>query len=139
MDYRWLCKDPAFISEQVDHLQDPAARPDAIYNLGALCQHDAVPTLLPFAENPDARIRRLLSEALARMGEPWARETLERLTRDDEIETVFLMADVSLQPIASKLVKEIAVYGGDIAAFVSPSVCDDVVSRVEKIGMKGDY
>ena len=38
---------------------------------------------------------------------------------DDEIETVFLMADVSLQPIASKLVKEIAVYGGDIAAFVS--------------------
>ena len=58
---------------------------------------------------------------------------------DDEIETVFLMADVSLQPIASKLVKEIAVYGGDIAAFVSPSVCDDVVSRVEKIGMKGDY
>jgi len=58
---------------------------------------------------------------------------------DDEIETVFLMADVSLQPIASKLVKEIAVYGGDIAAFVSPSVRDDVVSRVEKIGMKGDY
>ena len=58
---------------------------------------------------------------------------------DDEIETVFLMADVSLQPIASKLVKEIAVYGGDIAAFVSPSVRDDVVSRVEEIGMKGDY
>ncbi|MEL7728561.1 pantetheine-phosphate adenylyltransferase [Citromicrobium bathyomarinum] len=58
---------------------------------------------------------------------------------DDEIETVFLMADVSLQPIASKLVKEIAVYGGDIAAFVSPSVRDDVVARVEKIGMKGDY
>ena len=58
---------------------------------------------------------------------------------DDDIETVFLMADVSLQPIASKLVKEIAVYGGDIAAFVSPSVRDDVVARVEKIGMKGDY
>ena len=30
------------------------------------------------------------------------------------IETVFLMADVSLQPIASKLVKEIARYGGEI-------------------------
>lgn len=58
---------------------------------------------------------------------------------DDDIETVFLMADVSLQPIASKLVKEIAVYGGDIAAFVSPSVRHDVVARVEKIGMKGDY
>lgn len=58
---------------------------------------------------------------------------------DDDIETVFLMADVSLQPIASKLVKEIALYGGDIASFVSPSVRDDVVSRVEKIGVKGDY
>ena len=30
---------------------------------------------------------------------------------NDDIETVFLMADVSLQPIASKLVKEIARYG----------------------------
>src|SRR3954469_23869442 len=30
---------------------------------------------------------------------------------NDNIETVFLMADVSLQPIASKLVKEIARYG----------------------------
>lgn len=57
---------------------------------------------------------------------------------DDEIETVFLMADVSLQPIASKLVKEIAIYGGDISPFVSPAVCEDVVSRVEKIGRKGD-
>lgn len=58
---------------------------------------------------------------------------------DDDIETVFLMADVSLQPIASKLVKEIALYGGDIASFVSPSVRDDVVARVKTIGMKGDY
>ena len=33
---------------------------------------------------------------------------------NDDIETVFLMAGVSLQPIASKLVKEIALYGGDI-------------------------
>lgn len=58
---------------------------------------------------------------------------------DDDIETVFLMADVSLQPIASKLVKEIALYGGDITPFVSKSVCEDVVARVEKLGQKGDY
>src|SRR5512132_4187119 len=38
---------------------------------------------------------------------------------NDRIETVFLMADVSLQPIASKLVKEIALFGGDISKFVS--------------------
>ena len=41
---------------------------------------------------------------------------------NDDIETVFLMADVSLQPIASKLVKEIARYGGAIDKFVTPAV-----------------
>ncbi len=45
---------------------------------------------------------------------------------NDEIETVFLMADVSLQPIASKLVKEIARFGGKIDKFVPPAVADDV-------------
>ena len=53
------------------------------------------------------------------------------------IETVFLMADVSLQPIASRLVKEIAMFGGAIHKFVTPAVCDDVVARVNKIGRKG--
>ena len=57
---------------------------------------------------------------------------------DDDIETVFLMADVSLQPIASKLVKEIALYGGDITPFVSTEVRDEVNARVEEIGRKGD-
>ena len=49
---------------------------------------------------------------------------------NDRVETVFLMADVSLQPIASRLVKEIALYGGDIAKFVSPAVRADVVGRI---------
>ncbi|MDJ0276723.1 pantetheine-phosphate adenylyltransferase [Sphingomonas sp. 2R-10] len=57
---------------------------------------------------------------------------------NDRIETVFLMADVSLQPIASRLVKEIAMYGGSIAKFVSPMVCEEVVARVEKLGRKGE-
>ena len=43
-----------------------------------------------------------------------------------DIETVFLMADVSLQPIASKLVKEIARFGGRIDKFVPPAVAEDV-------------
>lgn len=47
-----------------------------------------------------------------------------------EVETVFLMADVSLQPIASRLVKEIAIYGGDISKFVSPAVRTDVIARI---------
>jgi pantetheine-phosphate adenylyltransferase len=55
------------------------------------------------------------------------------------IETIFLMADVGLQPIASKLVKEIATFGGEIANFVSPRVREDVMLRVEQIGRQGDY
>lgn len=58
---------------------------------------------------------------------------------NENIETVFLMADVSLQPIASKLVKEIALFGGEIALFVSPAVREDVAARVEKLGRRGDY
>ena len=54
------------------------------------------------------------------------------------IETVFLMADVSLQPIASKLVKEIALFGGEIARFVSPAVREEVITRVTAIGRMGD-
>ncbi|MDU8942228.1 pantetheine-phosphate adenylyltransferase [Ovoidimarina sediminis] len=41
---------------------------------------------------------------------------------DDEIETVFLMAEAEHQAIASKLVKEIARLGGDVSRFVSPAV-----------------
>ena len=56
---------------------------------------------------------------------------------NDKVETVFLMADVSLQPIASRLVKEIAMYGGDIGKFVSPAVAVEVRARVDLIGRKG--
>ncbi len=57
---------------------------------------------------------------------------------NDQIETVFLMADVSLQPIASRLVKVIAVYGGEIHKFVSPKVCEEVIARVAETGLKGE-
>jgi pantetheine-phosphate adenylyltransferase len=56
---------------------------------------------------------------------------------NDRIETVFLMADVSLQPIASRLVKEIALYGGGIAPFVTPAVEAEVVARVTELGRRG--
>lgn len=57
---------------------------------------------------------------------------------NSSIETVFLMADISLQPIASKLVKEIALYGGDVSRFVSEEVRERVERRVNEIGRKGD-
>jgi pantetheine-phosphate adenylyltransferase len=52
------------------------------------------------------------------------------------VETVFLMADVSLQPIASRLVKEIAVFGGDISKFVTPSIRDEVNARIDRDGLR---
>ena len=55
------------------------------------------------------------------------------------IETVFLMADASLQPIASKLVKEIALFGREITPFVSGAWRDDVMERIETLGRLGDY
>ena len=48
---------------------------------------------------------------------------------DDSIETVFLMAEAEHQAIASKLVKEIARLGGDIAPFVTPTVRDALAQK----------
>jgi len=48
------------------------------------------------------------------------------------IETVFLMSDPSLQAIASRLVKEIAIYDGEIEKFVTASVRDDVLRKLGK-------
>jgi len=49
---------------------------------------------------------------------------------DDEIETVFLMAEAEHQAIASKLVKEIARLGGDVSKFVTPAVYAHLKARM---------
>jgi pantetheine-phosphate adenylyltransferase len=49
---------------------------------------------------------------------------------DREVETVFLMADPRHQAISSKLVKEIAMLGGDIGKFVSPTIKDALMAKV---------
>ena len=41
---------------------------------------------------------------------------------DDSVETIFLMASDKYQLISSRFVKEIAMLGGDVRHFVSPSV-----------------
>jgi pantetheine-phosphate adenylyltransferase len=48
---------------------------------------------------------------------------------NSEIETVFLMADPRHQAIASKLVKEIGMLGGNVAPFTSPYVATRLVKR----------
>ncbi|WP_281300820.1 MULTISPECIES: pantetheine-phosphate adenylyltransferase [unclassified Iodidimonas] len=47
-----------------------------------------------------------------------------------DVETVFLMADAKYQPIASKLVKEIASYGGRIDQFIPKRVAHAVRAQI---------
>ena len=51
---------------------------------------------------------------------------------NDDIETVFLMADVRYQFIASRLVKEIARLGGEIDAFVPAAVSAALKAKFSK-------
>jgi pantetheine-phosphate adenylyltransferase len=49
-----------------------------------------------------------------------------------EIEIVFLMADPRNQAIASRLVKEIGLLGGDVRPFTSPYVADLLIKRCKE-------
>ncbi len=49
-----------------------------------------------------------------------------------EIETVFLMADPRHQAISSRLVKEIALLGGDISPFTTSAVAEALVKRCKE-------
>jgi len=49
-----------------------------------------------------------------------------------DIETVFLMASERHQFIASRLVKEIAILGGDISSFVPPLTLQRVLERIRR-------
>ena len=51
---------------------------------------------------------------------------------NNEIETVFLMAEAQHQAIASKLVKEIARLDGDVSKFVTPRVNNELKARFGK-------
>ncbi len=49
-----------------------------------------------------------------------------------DVETIFLMASEHHQFIASRLVKEVAMLGGDISSFVSPLTLERVLARVRQ-------
>jgi pantetheine-phosphate adenylyltransferase len=53
-----------------------------------------------------------------------------------DVETVFLMADPRHQAIASRLVKEIALLGGNVSPFVSPHVAKLLKKRAKELGAK---
>jgi pantetheine-phosphate adenylyltransferase len=58
----------------------------------------------------------------------------QRLAPD--IETVFLMADPRYLSIASKLVKEVAMLGGNVSPFLTPNVADLLVKRCNEVRKK---
>lgn len=51
---------------------------------------------------------------------------------EPEVETVFLMASEGIQFIASKLVKEIFLLGGDVTPFVPENVAQRLVDHISK-------
>ena len=85
--------------------------------------------LMDFAEREGASLILRGRRAVADFEDEYQMAGMNQQLNDD-IETVFLMADVSLQPIASRLVKEIAVYGGCIDKFVTPAVAADVAAKL---------
>jgi pantetheine-phosphate adenylyltransferase len=51
---------------------------------------------------------------------------------DRQIETVFLMADPRHQAVSSRLVKEIAMLGGDIKSFLPATIAERLLKKVGK-------
>ncbi len=49
-----------------------------------------------------------------------------------EVDTIFMPTSEKFTYISSSLVREIAVYGGDVSEFVDPKVCEALKSRFEK-------
>lgn len=86
--------------------------------------------LMHFAEELDASIIVRGLRAVADFEYEFQMTAMNQRLNDD-IETVFLMADPRHQAIASKLVKEIARLDGDIGSFVSPAVAARVLAKVK--------
>src|SRR5262249_52613971 len=58
--------------------------------------------------------------------------SLMNLTRDPEIETVFLMATESFSHVNGKLLRQIATFGGDLTKFLPPPVKTALEARVHE-------
>ncbi len=120
-----ISKSPLFsVDERLDMVRRECADLDAnieVVSFGSLLMH--------FAESQGAGIIVRGLRAVADFEYEYQMAGMNQYL-NDRIETVFLMADVSLQPIASRLVKEIAMFNGDISKFVTPPVRVDVLARI---------
>ena len=120
-----LTKEPMFsVSERLEMVKREVA--DIPGDIGVV-EFDSL--LMDFAEAQGASLILRGLRAVADFEYEYQMAGMNQQLNDD-IETVFLMADVSLQPIASRLVKEIARYGGPIDKFVPPAVAADVARHL---------
>ena len=87
--------------------------------------------LMHFAESLDAQVIVRGLRAVSDFEYEFQMTAMNQRLNDD-IETVFLMADPRHQAIASRLVKEIARLDGDIESFVSPAIAARVRQKVKK-------
>ncbi len=87
--------------------------------------------LMHFAESLDAQVIVRGLRAVSDFEYEFQMTAMNQRLNDD-IETVFLMADPRHQAIASRLVKEIARLDGNIDSFVSPAIAARVRQKVKK-------
>ena len=50
---------------------------------------------------------------------------------NDAIDTLFLMPNIKYVHISSSLIKEVAILGGDISAYVSPIILEEINKKVK--------
>ena len=122
-------KGPLFsTAERVEMLKAEVARFDADIEVRPFSS-----LLMHFAEEVDANVIVRGLRAVADFEYEFQMTAMnQRLNQD--IETVFLMADPRHQAIASRLVKEIARLDGAIDSFVSPAVAARVRAKVKTKG-----
>jgi len=112
-------KNPLFsLAERTDMVKE------ALNDIKGDCEVDVVPfegLLIHFVENVGASMIVRGLRAVSDFEFEYQMVGMNHKLNPD-IETVFLMADAQNQAIASRLVKEIASLGGDVAPFVSASV-----------------
>jgi len=116
-------KGPLFsLEERVAMVEEAVA--DLLQNGDVTCDIEVLPfegLLIHFCESVQARLIIRGLRAVSDFEYEFQMAGMnDRL--NPEIETVFLMSDPEYQTIASRLVKEIARLGGDVAQFVTPAV-----------------
>jgi pantetheine-phosphate adenylyltransferase len=64
--------------------------------------------------------------------------SLTNLALDSEIETVFLMAKETYSHISGTLLRQVAIFGGDLDKFVPPEVKGPLAKRAREIKRRED-